>query len=129
MSAGNSSSGVGPGRPPKHSQFRSGQSGNPKGRPKGTSNLKTDLANMLKAKVEITINGERRRMTRQEAMLLSLFQRAVQKDGRAAKTLFDMVIKLQLPEDGSKTEPDLSEADQLIIDNFLHRNQPTVESE
>ena len=109
-------------RPPKQSQFQQGQSGNPKGRPKGSRNLKTDLANLLKGKVEITINGERRRMTRQEAMLLSLFQRAVQKDAHAAKTLFDMVIKLQLPGDEAQQEPALSQADHIIIENFLRRN-------
>ena len=129
MSANNSSSGVGPGRPPKQSQFRRGQSGNPGGRPKGTSNLRTDLANMLKAKVEITVNGEMRRMTRQEAMLLSLFQRALLKDARAAKTLFDMVMKLQLPDAHETTEEPVSAADQLIIDGFLRRIQPTIESD
>lgn len=121
MSADEPSSGVGPGRPPKHSQFRRGESGNPKGRPKGTSNLKTDLANMLKAKVEITINGEKHRMTRQEAVLLSLFQRALLKDARAAKTLFDMVIKLQLPDEHGTADEIVSAADHLIIEDFLRR--------
>lgn len=129
MSTGDPSSGVGPGRPPKHSQFRRGQSGNPKGRPKKTANLKTDLAKLMGGKIEITINGEKRKANRQEALLLSLYQRALQKDARAAKTLFDMVIKLQLPEDKFKIEPDLSEADQLIIESFLCRNQLTTESD
>jgi hypothetical protein len=34
---------VGYGKPPKHTQFKPGKSGNPQGRPKGTKNLKTDL--------------------------------------------------------------------------------------
>ena len=109
-------------RPPRQSQFQQGQSGNPKGRPRGSRNLKTDLNNMLKGKVEITMSGEKRRMTRQEAMLLSLFQRAVQKDAGAARTLFDMVIKLQLPDDQARQQPRPSQADHAIIENFLRRN-------
>ena len=122
MSDDGTQKGRGFARPPTQSQFQQGQSGNPRGRPKGSRNLKTDLANLLRGKVEITINGERRRMTRQEAMLFSLFQRAVQKDAPAAKMLFDMAIKLELPDDQAKLEPTLSPADHIIIENFLRRN-------
>ena len=38
---------VGYRKPPKHTQFKEGQSGNPAGRPKGTNNLKTDLIEEL----------------------------------------------------------------------------------
>ena len=38
---------VGYRRPPKKSRFKPGQSGNPKGRPKGTKNLKRDLIEEL----------------------------------------------------------------------------------
>ncbi len=35
---------IGYGRPPKAGQFKPGQSGNPQGRPKGSTNLATDLS-------------------------------------------------------------------------------------
>ena len=35
------------GKPPRHSQFKKGQSGNSKGRPKGSRNFSTDLKETL----------------------------------------------------------------------------------
>jgi hypothetical protein len=44
---------VGYGKPPKHTQFKLGESGNPQGRSKGTKNLKTDLAEELCEKIVV----------------------------------------------------------------------------
>jgi hypothetical protein len=43
--------GVGYGRPPEHTRFRKGHSGNPKGRPKGTRNLLTDVQEELAERI------------------------------------------------------------------------------
>ena len=48
---------VGDRRPPKHSQFRRGVSGNPKGRPKGSVNLRTQVTQQLRRTVTATRNG------------------------------------------------------------------------
>src|SRR4051794_12705145 len=49
---------VGRGKPPRHSRFKKGESGNPGGRKKGTSNLKT-LAKMLaEEEVPLGANGK-----------------------------------------------------------------------
>ena len=47
---------VGYRKPPKHTRFKPGQSGNLRGRPKGTKNLKTDLMEELGEKILIRGN-------------------------------------------------------------------------
>lgn len=59
-------------KPPKHTQFKPGQSGNPQGRPKGTKNLATDLDEELSEKILVTEGGKQRETTKQRAMLKSL---------------------------------------------------------
>lgn len=108
--------------PPLQHRFKQGAVREPQGQAKGTRNLKTDLSALLRGNVEITVNGKRRRMTRQEAMLLSLFQRAVSKETGAAKTLLDLVVKLQLPDEKSTAETTMSPSDRGILENYLRRN-------
>lgn len=59
---------VGPGKPPRHTRFKPGQSGNPKGRPKGSKNLATELQQQLRKMVTITVDGKQKRMTVQEVI-------------------------------------------------------------
>ena len=56
---------VGPGRPPLHTRFRKGQSGNPGGRSK--KKLHALLADALNEPAFVTIDGERRKITKREA--------------------------------------------------------------
>jgi hypothetical protein len=64
--------GVGYRRPPEHRRFKPGQSGNPKGRPKGTRNFKTDLKSTLKIPVNVTRAGKPHHISTQQAVLLRL---------------------------------------------------------
>ncbi len=50
---------VGWGKPPRDTRFKKGQSGNPKGRPKGSKNFATVLAKILKTRVPANVNGRR----------------------------------------------------------------------
>ena len=53
---------VGYGRPPEETRFKPGQSGNPKGRPKGSKNLRTLFAEELRRSVTLKENGKTRRV-------------------------------------------------------------------
>lgn len=120
---------VGPKRPPKAYQFKPGQSGNPRGRPKGTRNLGTDLKDILGRRVSIRENGKERRISRQEALLLSLYNKALHGDVRAATAIINMLSKLapstaELPEVSS-----LSENDERILADFLRRRMPAEKAD
>ena len=109
-------------RPPLSGQFKPGQSGNPKGRPKGSRNLKTDLTSMMKRRVQIREDGEPRMVSRQELVLLRLFERAAKGDTKACTQLFNMIMKFE-PRDGSDSESAIvTDHDHEIIADFLRRN-------
>jgi hypothetical protein len=59
---------VGPGRPPRHTRFKPGQSGNPNGRPKVSRNFATILQQQLRKMVTITVDGKPKRVTVQEVV-------------------------------------------------------------
>ena len=58
---------VGYGRPPVHTRFQKGQSGNPKGRQKGCKNLSTLMERVLDETVTIKENGSQKIITKREA--------------------------------------------------------------
>ena len=81
---------VGYGRPPQHSRFRPGQSGNPRGRPKGKRNMASLLSDVLIQPVTITANGKRKRVSSETAMLLRLRERALGGDLKAVQMLLSL---------------------------------------
>jgi hypothetical protein len=60
---------VGYGRPPVHSRFKPGHSGNPKGRPKGQRNLASEIARAMAMPVPVTVNGRRKNVSTMTALV------------------------------------------------------------
>jgi hypothetical protein len=91
---------VGYGRPPVHTRFQEGQSGNLKGRPKGTKNFKSDLEEELNERVTVTIDGRIKKISKQRAFMKTVFSKALKGDARAGNTLVGMVFRFTDPSSG-----------------------------
>ena len=74
---------VGYGKPPKEHQFKPGQSGNIKGRPKSRKSGLTDISGLLNEPVKVKAGGKVREMGPFEAGFRKLAKRAVDGDLRA----------------------------------------------
>ena len=83
---------VGFGKPPKHTRFQKGTSGNPpgKGRKKKSTALSTLMAEAIAETVAIKIGGKHRTLTLQEVMVLKLVEKAARGDKRAINKLIDL---------------------------------------
>jgi Family of unknown function (DUF5681) len=121
---------VGPGRPPLHTRFRKGQSGNPGGRSK--KKLHALLADALNEPAFITVDGERRQITKREAVVHQLVNKSATADLRATKMLFDMIKEV---EQKASITPPVSEprrldaADKEVVQNFVDRLRKQILAE
>jgi hypothetical protein len=85
---------VGYGRPPIHSRFKPGRSGNPGGRRRGRT-IAGVLRNALDQKTVNPATGRRSRGTWREALVAQLLDRCAENDMRAIKLLLDLLVKLE----------------------------------
>ena len=81
----------GRGNPPNHSRFRKGQSGNPRGRPKGSKNLRTILMQAANDQVIASIGGKQRKITKLQATAIQLATKAAGGDRVAMGQFLDWV--------------------------------------
>ena len=113
---------VGYGKPPRDTRFQKGRSGNPRGRPSGSKNLSTLLGEALNELVLVAENRGRRKITKRQAIITQLVNKAAQADWRAIKILLDMVrdIESQTDPGSAETRP-FTEADQKVIEQLRAR--------
>jgi hypothetical protein len=118
---------VGYGKPPRHTRFSKGQSGNPRGRPKESKNLATLLKEALNEHVIVAENGGRRKITMREAIIRQLVKRSATADLRATKILLDLVRDIEgrseegQREEGSAETRALTEVDKKVIEQLRAR--------
>lgn len=85
---------VGYKRPPKHTRFKKGQSGNPKGRPKNKMSLNKIWRDVFLKPEVVTINGTQQKMPMIEATLMKQREKILQGDTAALKKLWPQLCSL-----------------------------------
>jgi hypothetical protein len=118
---------VGRGRPPLHTRFQKGRSGNPAG-PR-----RKDLPALLLAALneEVTVKG--RRITKREAIVAGLVDQAAEVDIGATKLLIGLLKDLEkklapAPEPAAEVRP-LTHADAAIVEGLVARLRRMLRAE
>ena len=106
-------------RPPQHTRFEKGKSGNPKGRPRGARGLKTDLKAELSKKITVTEGGKKRSMTKQQVVVHQLTSKAAKGDLKAITKLIDLTRDtFGLEDEETKGAAQLSFTDEQILKDY-----------
>ena len=113
---------VGYAEPPYATRFKKGVSGNPRGRPKGSLNVATVFTKTLRERVIVNEHGQRKSVTKLEAALKQLVNKAATGDLRALAQLValarDAESKQNIP---GAQDPVISDLDHEVMDGILNR--------
>jgi hypothetical protein len=112
---------IGYGKPPRHSQFGKGHSGNPRGRAKGSSNLSTLLDSALNERVIVSENGKRKRISKREAILKQLVNKAASGDPKSIQMLLTELRLVEGRQPSSAEQMLLDETDREVIRQLYER--------
>jgi hypothetical protein len=83
------------GKPPRETRFKQGQSGNVGGRPRGSKNLATVMLKELSERLTISENGRQRKITKREAIIKQIINKAVAGNPRLIQILFNQIPILE----------------------------------
>jgi hypothetical protein len=106
---------VGHRHPPRATRFKPGESGNPKGRPKGTRPVGSMLRDIIQQKVAVTEGGKTRRLSAREVMFRRLANDAMRSDQKAIKLLLSLVDRYsESPEAKIELNEMLAEDEEIL---------------
>ena len=112
---------VGYGRPPRHTRFEPGRSGNPRGRPNRSKNLATLLSEALREPVIVTENGRRRKVSKRQAVIKQLVNRSARGDLKAMQMLLGTMQEIEHRGEAEPAETTFDGVDQKVIEQLKAR--------
>lgn len=115
-------------KPPVHTRFKPGQSGNPKGRPKGSMDTLRLIDKIVSKKVTATIDGRPLKISKRQAMLLRMANEATQGNLNTFKTILPLLMQIDARKaaHAAAANDTISRTDREILDEYLHKKGDNV---
>jgi hypothetical protein len=112
---------IGHGRPPRAYQFKPGESGNPRGRPRGRKNEATILNELLNRKIPVQQGGKTRRVTILEAILLRFTEDSLKGNTKSAAFLLNRHSAFANAGSLPETDDQLTHDDRDVLEAFARK--------
>jgi hypothetical protein len=120
---------IGYGRPPLNRRFERGRSGNPRGRPRGSYELSTILERAVSEKVVVKQGERRRKISKREAMLTQLANKAAAGDHRSIQLLVALLQQIEVRREASSPQwRELDTADESVLAGIVERINATTKA-
>ena len=113
---------VGRGKPPLHSRYKPGRSGNPAGRPKGTRNIKTAMVEEFLREVTAKEGGRAVKRPAVAVLTRVMIGKAIQSESKTGLALLEVAMRLEVsgpPANDDAPQPE----DEAILAAYLARRQ------
>jgi hypothetical protein len=110
---------VGYRKPPRHTRFTKGHSGNPQGRPPEAKNLSNLLLQELNQRVIVAVDGKPRAVSKRRAFIKQLVDRAAAGDWRAGKLILDLYSGIESRAEATSSQTaDFTDTDLKVIEQL-----------
>jgi hypothetical protein len=116
---------VGYGKPPPEHRFRQGQSGNSKGRPRGSVNEATTWKKLLLRTVTITEGGRTRKISMIELLCRKLIEHSLKGNVKTSTFILNRFAAMM----SDNSAPDISDDDREVLNAFLRKQGLGIEEE
>ncbi|WNM63153.1 DUF5681 domain-containing protein [Candidatus Nitrospira neomarina] len=119
---------VGYKQPPKHHQFKKGQSGNPQGRPRGHRNFASDVQAELQELIRVTEGQKVHTITKQRTLVKRTMEQALKGDLRAIEVMTKWYQRYLAEEGQEEDFTDVSPTDRAILQRALQQMREAHEA-
>ena len=108
-------------RPPRKGQFKPGQSGNPRGRPKHSRNIKTYVDELLSETIPVIEGGKTRKIPRAKAIAIQLVKQAAKGDPKGLAAIMSFTREFDTAVSDLRPNVLARAADMVVFEDIVAR--------